>query len=592
MLYCARRVSGVLLLGVSLFGCSGGGGSRPTAVQAALPATASHAKTPVSVRVVIPAAPATFGAKRRPMFVASTTQGIDAKVYASSDPGHTSLLGESQTDVSSGSAACGGTTGLPRTCTFTIPAPVGEDDFVITSYDVPPSNGTFPGSQLAAALVPDQAISGGGYNAVSITLGGVVASTYVALSVPYVTCPVSSSQQMAVVALDADGNVIASDGYVDTSGNPVSIALGSSPSSVYGQNVALSPSVVSAPSGSGVAVSYAVNEGFSTTLSATPSNGSTPGTAALSFVCPDVAEYAVPTASGEPYGIVAGPDGAMWFTEDGGNKIGRITTGGAVTNEFTVPTSGAEPNGIALGSDNNLWFTEFAEFGTAKIGTVTTGGTFHEYSSGLTSTAYPLGITPGPDGNLWFTEKNAAHVGRITTAGVITEFGGLSGSATGTDWIASDGTNLWFTEIGTNTIGEMNTSGTLLHEYSLASIPNSTSPGAIALGPDGALWFAEYGAAGSSIGRITTAGVISSFSTSSNIPNYIATGSDGALWFTIYRGQNLGRLTTGGALTYYPIPSGYNSGSPYSGSAGIARGPDGAVWFAEFSANNIGRLPL
>jgi hypothetical protein len=34
-------------------------------------------------------------------------------------------------------------------------------------------------------------------------------------------------------------------------------------------------------------------------------------------------EYAVPTAASNPVGIAAGPDGALWFTENNGNKIGR-----------------------------------------------------------------------------------------------------------------------------------------------------------------------------------------------------------------------------------------------------------------------------
>jgi hypothetical protein len=39
-------------------------------------------------------------------------------------------------------------------------------------------------------------------------------------------------------------------------------------------------------------------------------------------------------AGGLPYGIVAGPDGAMWFTESVGNRIGRIDT----INTRTVPS--------------------------------------------------------------------------------------------------------------------------------------------------------------------------------------------------------------------------------------------------------------
>ena len=36
----------------------------------------------------------------------------------------------------------------------------------------------------------------------------------------------------------------------------------------------------------------------------------------------------MPTPQSAPWEIAAGPDGALWFTELLGNKIGRITTDG------------------------------------------------------------------------------------------------------------------------------------------------------------------------------------------------------------------------------------------------------------------------
>jgi hypothetical protein len=41
--------------------------------------------------------------------------------------------------------------------------------------------------------------------------------------------------------------------------------------------------------------------------------------------------YSTPTPLSEPTAIVAGPDGALWFTEFSGNNIGRITVEGAIT---------------------------------------------------------------------------------------------------------------------------------------------------------------------------------------------------------------------------------------------------------------------
>lgn len=82
----------------------------------------------------------------------------------------------------------------------------------------------------------------------------------------------------------------------------------------------------------------------------------------------------VSTGAG-PSAIATGPDGALWFTETGANKIGRLTasTNPALTNEFSVPTPNSQPGGITLGPDNALWFTEFA---ANKIGRIATAPPF------------------------------------------------------------------------------------------------------------------------------------------------------------------------------------------------------------------------
>ena len=58
-----------------------------------------------------------------------------------------------------------------------------------------------------------------------------------------------------------------------------------------------------------------------------------------------------------PVSIAAGPDGDVWFTEAEGDKIGRITPAGTIT-EYSLPTANSCPGGIAAGPDGNLWFTE------------------------------------------------------------------------------------------------------------------------------------------------------------------------------------------------------------------------------------------
>src|SRR5258707_5139054 len=126
-------------------------------------------------------------------------------------------------------------------------------------------------------------------------------------------------------------------------------------------------------------------------------------------------EFPPPTAGSAPYGSTTGPDGALWFTEFGTNKIGRIATTGAIT-EFQLSLGlNAGPAGITAGPDGALWFAN-----SSGIGRITTAGVITQFASSMGS---PQGITVGPDGALWYTKPNANNIiGRITTAGIVTEF--------------------------------------------------------------------------------------------------------------------------------------------------------------------------
>jgi uncharacterized protein (TIGR03437 family) len=256
-----------------------------------------------------------------------------------------------------------------------------------------------------------------------------------------------------------------------------------------------------------------------------------------------VTEFPIPTPNSQPWAITAGSDGNLWFTEIAGNKIAKITSSGLIT-EFALPNTPIpgqlpKPNSIVAGSDGSLWFTEPD---AGKIGRMTSSGVITEYRAALTN---PAPITPGPDGSLWFTQ--ATGVGRITTAGAITAYPLVIG-------LRVDNLGL----------------------------------GAIAAGPDGNLWVI----AGGIIWRLSTSGVVASY----GVPDLgyvvfdyatrgIVAGADGNLWFTGSSSNKIGRLTTGGVLTEYSIPSGYQAG-------GITAGPDGNIWFTETAGNSVAKLVL
>src|SRR3954467_12324636 len=74
---------------------------------------------------------------------------------------------------------------------------------------------------------------------------------------------------------------------------------------------------------------------------------------------------------GSPGSISPGPDGNLYFIEDGAKRIAQITVAGEVT-EFPALGPGFR-RGLTLGPDGNLWFTESFP---GAIGRFTAAGAF------------------------------------------------------------------------------------------------------------------------------------------------------------------------------------------------------------------------
>ena len=337
------------------------------------------------------------------------------------------------------------------------------------------------------------------------------------------------------------------------------------------------------------------------------------------------------TAGRGPFGIAAGPDGNVWFTENnfnqGAGAIGRITPAGVVT-EFTAGISSPQQlGGITAGptGDNSLWFVESdpssGSTGPAqmRIGRISTTGTV---VSETTVGAADLGtITVGPDGNLWFTLSVSSQIGRMTPAGVVTLFGASQGISPRSNPLAittgPDG-NLWFTQPGVNinTLNNTNQSNLaqlgqqLILSGAIGRIGRITPQGVvtefnmtsggypigITAGPDGNLWFTEPGidsgtqTSFAAIGRITTSGVVTEFTTGltqSALPGRITVGPDNNLWFTEPIGNRIGQATTAGVITEFTTGL-----TPNSRPSEIVTGPDGNLWFTEHDANQVARAVI
>ena len=273
-------------------------------------------------------------------------------------------------------------------------------------------------------------------------------------------------------------------------------------------------------------------------------------------------------------------------TTPGNTVVLNIATNSDITSVAEYSLTGPYPYGICAGPDGNVWFVEFQVNGN-KVGKVTPAGVITEYPI-PTSGSNPYDICLGPDGNLWFTEFTTNKIGKFNIAlGTVTNEYTIPTSNSQPKGICAgpDG-NIWFTEALGNKIGKITTAGSFT-EYSTGLTPFAFLD-VICAGPDGNLWFTENNLSPNKIGKITTAGSITEYNLIGNA-NGLCAGPDGNLWFTEGNGY-IGKITTAGVATEsaYPIPT------PGGGGQRICSDSNGNLWFTETfaGANKIGKFNI
>jgi virginiamycin B lyase len=313
-----------------------------------------------------------------------------------------------------------------------------------------------------------------------------------------------------------------------------------------------------------------------------------------------IVEFPIPNAGAQPEGITLGPDGAFWYAGFGANFIGRVDTNG-VFSGYGIPPSNSRPFGIASAGDgSNLWFTE-ASYNA--VGRINTNGTIQQFA--LPFNVVGTGMTLGPDGRIWLLDFGAENFipGMKTNGGVVALT--LSNAVIShVDYYNSNITlnsrpvsittgpdgNLYFTEQLAGKIGRITTAGVITE----ATInPTNTQPIDITTGPDGALWFTQ--GATNALGRIDTNLNITQFLLPTNNtggavldePNGITLGKDGNLYYTDSPAGIIGQVAVSGtniSVNQFYTPT--TNAGPWR----IAAAPNGNIWFVEFVLNNIGEF--
>lgn len=222
----------------------------------------------------------------------------------------------------------------------------------------------------------------------------------------------------------------------------------------------------------------------------------------------------------------------------------------------------------------DLWFTEYAPGN--NIGKITTAGVITEYA--MPDVRDLFGITMGPDGNVWFTDE-FERVSKMTPGGVVTDYVTSNPDyAFTTEMTGGPDGNVWFAETYPGSICKVLTDGTITR-FSMPE-PRPDING-LTLGPDCNLWFTDK--QDDRIGKMTIAGDVTYYSDPSLYnPGGIVSGPDGNLWFT--EQDRVGKITTSGAMTFYDLD--VSLSSPLLGS-GITVGADANLWVGGYTQNCI-----
>lgn len=333
----------------------------------------------------------------------------------------------------------------------------------------------------------------------------------------------------------------------------------------------------------------------------------------INIVAPAITAFQL-TLGSKPTSITLGPDNNLWFIESANSKIDQLTPNGTLGLSVPTKTAKAQPQQITKGPGNTLWFTELGpldasgnpQSGVQKVGRITTSGALTEFPVAADSTCAnlnqvagnlgPTGIALGSDGNMYVADS-CGNIERFTSTGIETDVvppidTDFNSVACPSAITAGPDGNLWYLDPCANSVGKLVPTPTLATPtlFPLSSQVSFSFGGlSITAGPDGNLWFVglEDNTTGNFlVGKITPAGVVTTFSENQFFfacDPTITSGADGSLWVGDTCGS-IESINTQGLFNFQVFTS------TFSSITGIVTGPDKKLWVSEFDNGAIGRL--
>jgi len=202
-----------------------------------------------------------------------------------------------------------------------------------------------------------------------------------------------------------------------------------------------------------------------------------------------IKEWPVPTLGSRPHDPLATADGAIWYSGQTANVLGRLDPKTGEIKEYHLKSPHTGPHGLVEDKDGNIWFTgnNLALIGKLdpKTGAVT------EYPMPDPEARDPHTLNFDQSGILWFTVQQANRVGRLDpkTGEIKLVTSPTAKSRPYGIQINSKGIPV-FVEFGANKIATIDPNTMAIREYTLPD--PAARPRRLALTGDDIVWYSDY----------------------------------------------------------------------------------------------------
>jgi virginiamycin B lyase len=244
----------------------------------------------------------------------------------------------------------------------------------------------------------------------------------------------------------------------------------------------------------------------------------------------DIRTFALLTAGSRPHDPLAARDGAIWYTGQMTNRLGRVDPNTGQLKEYALKLPHSGPHGLVEDQDGNVWFTGNNAGYIGKLDARSGGVT--DYKLPDPAAKDPHTLVFDRDGILWFTVQQANMLGRLDPkSGEIKLVTSPTPRSRPYGMAVNSKNVVFFVEFGANKVASIDGKTMQIREYPLPD--SGARPRRITIGPDDVVWYTDF--ARGYLGRLdTTTGKVTEWPSPSGPKSepYGIVFTKGAVWYS------------------------------------------------------------